>query len=139
MYMGHYHSGKGRRKWKFPTDDSHFISRTMIPDANVWTKVTAIHKVGPDWTFRGEILVPRGCNHYHIRMRVANSNADLWIDDVRIRKLAPAMAEALVVSFIYVTSSPRLLAHVNSRPPLNLVSSPRPKSPKASYPIQYFV
>lgn len=38
----------------------------------------------------------------------------------------------------YQPSSPRLLAHINSRPPLNHISSPRPKSPKASFPIQYF-
>lgn len=49
MYTGHFHGRKGRRKWAMPKDDSHIVSRTIIPEANTWTKVTAIHQVGPDW------------------------------------------------------------------------------------------
>lgn len=50
IYTGHYHKEKGRRNWAMPNDDSYIVSRTIIPEANTWTKVTAIHKVGPDWS-----------------------------------------------------------------------------------------
>ena len=50
------------------------------------------------------MLVPKRCNHYHIRMRVSNSNADMWLDDFRINKLVrrsstPAEIEAKMVCY----------------------------------------
>lgn len=46
------------------------------------------------------------CNHYHLRMRVSNSDADMWLDDVRIKKLVridstPEEIEAMTVSLQY--------------------------------------
>ena len=51
--------------------------------------------------------VPEKCNHYHLRMRVSNSDADMWLDDVRIQKLVrvdstPEEIEAMTVSSFHV-------------------------------------
>lgn len=63
MFTAHYHSRKAGR-WDRPTDDSHVISRTLIDNANRWKYIEAYHTVGDDWTFDGEVLTPKSCNHY---------------------------------------------------------------------------
>lgn len=87
LYTGHYHLGKGSRRWTLPVDDSHMISRTLVPNANEWVTVTATHLVGDDWKFNGEVLMPESCNHYHLRFRVHSSDADFWVDDVSVSKV----------------------------------------------------
>lgn len=93
MYTSHYHVDKPR-KWGIPKDDSYMISRTLIPQKDVWTTVTAVHKVGPDWTFKGEVLNPVKCNHYHLRFRVVECGTkcnlimgSFYIDDVNVQKM----------------------------------------------------
>ena len=81
MYTGHYHTSKGERgRWQLPSDDSHMISRTLVTEANEWTTITAIHKVGDDWTYDGEI-------HYHLRFRVVHLAPSFYLDDVRVSKI----------------------------------------------------
>ena len=84
----HYHAGK-ERKWSFPDDHSNIIARTHIPEANVWTKVVAYHRVGPDWTYGRPraLLPPESCSAYQLRFMVAGSSSDFVLDDVRIEKV----------------------------------------------------
>lgn len=88
MESAHYHTNKTRR-WDIPDDDSHLISRTPILNADEWTRIEAIHTVGHDWTFGGEVLAPKRCNHYQLRFRAANSEASFIMDNVRINKIGP--------------------------------------------------
>ena len=115
VYTSHYHEDKGTRKWGLPPDDSHVVSRTLIADANTWYNVEAVHEIGPDWTFiidnKPKILIPKKCNHYHLRFRAPGSDAAFWLDDVKIAKVARAgssseeRAKAIVsVLFLYVIS-----------------------------------
>ncbi|KAL7463535.1 hypothetical protein ACHAXS_003891, partial [Conticribra weissflogii] len=83
---GHYHTTKPSR-WAIPSDDSHIIARTLVRNADEWTKIEAIHTVGPDWTFNGVALPPKRCNHYQFRFRVADSTASFVMDDVRVEKV----------------------------------------------------
>ena len=99
MYSAHYHVNKTRR-WSLPSDDSHIISRTLIKNANEWTRIEAIHTVGPDWTFEGKVLTPEKCNHYHVRFRTDRSSATFIMDDVRIEKIEPIQSLDLQRGFI---------------------------------------
>jgi hypothetical protein len=68
-------------------DDSHMISRTLIPTRNEWVTIEALHKVGDDWKYHGTLLEPELCNHYHLRFRVPDSGASFFVDDVRMSKI----------------------------------------------------
>ena len=91
---GDYHKDKIRR-WATNLDDSHVISHNGIPNADECTYVEVGHKVGPDWTFNNITLTPMKCNHYHLRMRVQNSNANFILDDVSIVKMDDTSSDAL--------------------------------------------
>lgn len=90
MYTGHYHTDKLPRGWGLPEDDSYMISRTKIPNADEWTTIDVIHKIGDDWKKGGMMLTPQGCNHYQLRFRVANSAASYYLDDVSVSKISPS-------------------------------------------------
>ena len=93
MFTAHYHPRKAGR-WARPTDDSHVISRTLIDNANKWKYIEAYHTVGDDWTFEGEILTPKLCNHYQLRFNLAASTASYIMDGVKIEKVSsPSEAE----------------------------------------------
>ena len=94
MYTGHYHQEKGDLKWTLPVDDSHMISRTLIALKNEWVTIEAVHKVGDDWTYRGNLLEPEQCNHYHLRFRIADSGASFFVDDVRVSKISSGSSES---------------------------------------------
>jgi hypothetical protein len=89
MYTAHYHARKTGR-WARPLDDSHVISRTLVDNANKWKKIKAIHTVGPDWTFEGEVLAPKLCNHYQLRFNLAGSTSSYIMDEVRIERIGLA-------------------------------------------------
>ena len=82
IFTGHYHTEKSSR-WGYPVDDSHVVSRTLIKNADEWYKIEAYHTVGDDWTFNGQVLTPKRCNHYHMRFK-ADSTSSYIMDDVRI-------------------------------------------------------
>lgn len=93
MYTAHYHNDK-TRKWAQPEDDSHMISRTFVSNANEWTTIEAMHKVADDWSYNGMILTPEMCNHYHLRFKVINSDADYYIDDVKVSKVGTSLPKS---------------------------------------------
>lgn len=87
IYTAHYHKGKERR-WGLPPDDSYMTARQVVPLADTWTTIEALHVVGDDWTYGAlGLLRPEQCNHYHIRFRVANSDAAWILDDVHISRV----------------------------------------------------
>ena len=97
MYTRHYHLDKvnegvgGKSPWRKPSDDSNFVSRTYIPNANEWTTIEALHKVGDDWTFDGTVFPPEKCMHYNLRFGVVGrNNAEFYIDDVKMYKVGEA-------------------------------------------------
>ena len=94
LYTGHYHEAKPK-VWAIVKDDSHIISRTKINKANEWTRIEAIHTVGDDWTWDGELLTPERCNHYQLRIRADRTTAGYYIDDFRIEKVSSASRYAL--------------------------------------------
>lgn len=83
MFTAHYHPRKTSR-WAKPSDDSHAISRTLIDNAGKWKYIEAYHTIGPDWTFEGEVLEPKLCNHYQLRFNLAESEANYIMDNVKI-------------------------------------------------------
>ena len=87
LYTGHYHQNKGDLKWTLPIDDSHMISRTLVPNRNEWVTIEALHRVGDDWTFGGNVLQPVECNHYQLRFRVPDSGSSFYIDEVNVTKV----------------------------------------------------
>ncbi|KAL7554934.1 hypothetical protein ACHAWF_018496 [Thalassiosira exigua] len=87
IYTAHYHLNKSPRRWALSTDDSYMVTRFQIPAADEWTTVTAVHTVGDDWKWNGEVLTPERCNHYHLRFRLSNSAASFYLDDVRVSKI----------------------------------------------------
>ena len=99
MFTGHYHARKAGR-WARPTDDSHVISRTLIDNANKWKYIEATHTVGPDWTFEGEVLAPKYCNHYQLRFNLATSEASYILDDVKVELVSPLSDEEKQVAFL---------------------------------------
>jgi hypothetical protein len=96
LYTGHYHEGKGALKWTLPVDDSHMISRTLVPNRNEWVTIEALHRVGDDWTYGGNVLQPVECNHYHLRFRVPDSGASFYVDDVKMTKVDMGSSGAVV-------------------------------------------
>ena len=81
----HYDRSK---RWDTPVGDSDIVSRTLIKNANEWTKVEAIHTVGPDWTFNGgQILKPLRCYWYILRFQIPDSDAGFILDDARVEKV----------------------------------------------------
>lgn len=88
METAHHHIAK-KKRWAIPHDDSHIVSRTLIENANEWTRVEAIHTVGPDWTFDGQVLAPKRCNHYQLRFRAASSGSSFAMDNVEIYGIEP--------------------------------------------------
>ncbi len=88
MYTRHYHKTKGKRRWGLPPDDSYLISRTLIKNANEWTAIEAAHVVGDDWKWKGEMLEPEGCNHFHLRFRIpGKGEVGFYLDDVRVARV----------------------------------------------------
>ena len=86
MYTALSHANKGQSPWANPDDDSYMVSRTLVPNANEWVTVEALHKVGDDWKFRGNFLHPVGCNDFHLRFRLVDSLAGFYLDDVTVTK-----------------------------------------------------
>ncbi|KAL7553976.1 hypothetical protein ACHAWF_017328 [Thalassiosira exigua] len=109
VQTAHYSQDKpGTRKWNFPSDDSHVVSRTKIATPNVWVSVEATHVVGPDWTFGGAMLPPARCNHYHLRFRALGSDADYNLDDVKLQKVTlatPDVGSAVTLTDVGVPAS----------------------------------
>jgi hypothetical protein len=83
---GHYHSKKPKG-WAIVEDDSHMIIRTRITNATEWTRIEAIHIVGDDWTWNGELLPPVSCNDYQLRISPDGSETGYYIDDFRVEKV----------------------------------------------------
>lgn len=83
IFTAHYHPRKSSR-WAKPTDDSHAIARVLVDNAGKWKYVEAYHVIGPDWTFEGEVLEPKLCNHYQLRFNLAESESSYILDDVKV-------------------------------------------------------
>lgn len=99
MFTAHYHARKAGR-WARPLDDSHVISRTLVDNANKWKRIEAIHTVGDDWTFEGELLEPKMCNHYQLRFNLAGSTSNYIMDDVKIERIANLTADEKQIAFL---------------------------------------
>jgi hypothetical protein len=93
MYTGHHHLSKGSLKWTLPADDSHMISRTLIPNKDEWVTIEAVHKVGDDWKYKGTLLPPVTCDDYHLRFRIPDSSASFFVDDVRLSKISSGSSD----------------------------------------------
>ena len=126
MYTGHYHQNKGDLKWTLPMDDSHMIMRTLIPNRNEWVTIEALHKVGDDWKYRGTLLYPEQCNHYHLRFRIADSGASFFVDDVRMSKISPS-------------SSSESTSNTTSNTDLSVPTSGFFANPSFEYSYQYWM
>jgi hypothetical protein len=99
MFTAHYHARKPGR-WERPKDDSHVISRTSIDNAGRWKYIEAYHTVGDDWTFDGEVLAPKLCNHYQLRFNLAQSTSSYIMDDVHIEKVSSLSEEEKQIAFL---------------------------------------
>lgn len=88
MYTALSHASKGQSPWANPDDDSYMVSRNLVPNANEWVTIEALHKIGDDWKFRGNFLRPVGCNDFHLRFRLVDSLASFYLDDVTVTKTA---------------------------------------------------
>eukprot|EP00804_Cyclotella_cryptica_P005395 CCRYP_017085-RA/>CCRYP_017085-RA protein AED:0.06 eAED:0.06 QI:162/1/1/1/1/0.96/28/3961/2317 len=100
MFTAHYHPRKSNR-WARPVDDSHVISRILIDNPNKWKRIEALHTIGSDWTFEGEVLQPRLCNHYQLRFNLAGSSTASYImDDVRIERVPSLTAGEKQIAFL---------------------------------------
>lgn len=49
IYTGHYSEEKNGKNWRTPEDDSHIISRTVIPQANEWYEVNVSSNIFACW------------------------------------------------------------------------------------------